>query len=99
MVITDPSCNLNYYIGVISDYFRRNIELNIKIVQSLECLVFLHPRMSVPFKTSLTEILSQKYKCVDLAKEMEKIKAMNTSLLEPFFCLVGQLAKWNLLEV
>ena len=75
-----------------------NLELNIKILDTLECLVFLHARLSYSFKQSMSNFLEQKYPTIDLKREIRKLRAVNNNLVEPFLFLTGKLSEWYQLE-
>jgi hypothetical protein len=86
------------YIQIIAIYLKTNVERNVKLLESLECLVLLHRRLPFPFKRSFSELLEHKYRCVDLRADMSKLQAVNEALIEPFLGLLTKLAEWHQLE-
>lgn len=95
-VILEHQSNLAMnYIPQISFYLRRNIERNQEIIASLDCLVRLYEVLPLTFKTSFSELLKDKYPWTNFTEEVKKLKAINRSLIEPYFQLLSKLAQWH----
>ena len=43
----------------------KNMEQNVKLLETMDCLVYLHSDFSIPFKQSLSDLLEHKYPCIE----------------------------------
>lgn len=86
------------YISQISFYLRRNMEINLSIITSMDCLVSLHGILPSSFKSSLSSLLKDKYPWMSFKEEVNKLKAINRSLIEPYFWLLSRIALWHQLQ-
>lgn len=86
------------YISQISCYLRRNMETNLNIIPSMDCLVSLHGILPLSFKSSLSSLLQDKYPWMSFKEEVNKLKAINRSLIEPYFWLLSRIALWHQLQ-